>query len=116
MATSILEAVSTLRAREAAARDARDRHRRETLDAVLTALRQSLRPGEKIWVFGSLVWDGFASNSDVDLALDGVAGARLIDIERAAARAAGVPVDLVDLADLPASFRQRIVRDGLLIE
>ena len=115
MSPSVKEAVNTLRAREVAAREAREQHRRRSLDAVIAALRPLLRSGDRGWVFGSLAWGGFSASSDLDLALEGVEGARLVDIERTAARAAGVPVDLVDLGDLPPSFQERILRDGVLI-
>lgn len=84
-------------------------------DAVVEIVRSRLPPGGRAWLIGSLAWGDFGTRSDVDLVFDGVDPARLVEIETLVARRAEAPVDILSLRDLPASFQDRVYREGIAI-
>jgi len=82
---------------------------------VTEEVRARLAPGGRAWLIGSLAWGGFGVRSDVDLVLNGVPAEVAVELERAVARAAKAPVDLLILETLPAAFRARVEREGLTL-
>lgn len=111
-------ASNTLRALEERARwrrEQRERRAAEIRGRVEAELRSLLPAGGRAWLIGSLAWGGFGERSDVDLVIQGVDAGRLVDIERAVARAAGAEVDVLDLSGLPADFRARVLAEGVEI-
>jgi predicted nucleotidyltransferase len=85
---------------------------RQRLPSVSKLLRRQYG-ARRVVLFGSLAWGGFHEGSDVDIAVEGVsdsdAGVAMADASTAAQRL----VEIFRLEDLPASFRQRVLRDGL---
>jgi predicted nucleotidyltransferase len=66
-------------------------------------------------MFGSCARGTTRAGSDVDLGVAGLPVSRLAALESALARAAGRPVDLVDLTTAPPLLRFEIARDGRVI-
>jgi predicted nucleotidyltransferase len=116
MSVSVDESARSLRERAQQARAERERRAAQIRADVEAQLRASLPAGGRAWLIGSLAWGEFGERSDVDLVLKDVDAAEASRIEEAVARAAGAPVDLINLDDLPASFRQRVERDGIAID
>lgn len=89
----------------------RSAERAEHLRALIPALAQLLRSlgAERVWVFGSLVWGGVDSRSDLDLAVCGMPRGRLIEAHAALWQRAGEPVDLVELETCSPELRERIL-------
>lgn len=98
-----------------AAREARERHTAELRARVLEIVRAELPPGARAWLIGSLAWGGFGERSDVDLVVSGIGADRLLTIEREVGRAAAAEVELLDLDILPATFRERVLAEGIAI-
>ena len=67
----------------------------------------------RAWLIGSLAWGEFGEHIDVDLVFSEVDRALLLQVEIEVARATGAPVDVLELHQLPSSFRDRIVQTGL---
>jgi predicted nucleotidyltransferase len=65
-----------------------------------------------IWVFGSLLGEGFAAHSDIDLAVEGLPTADLLTALAVAEAAGAIPLDLVRLESLPPHWQQRIRAHG----
>jgi predicted nucleotidyltransferase len=110
------EAARTFAARDRAAREARERRETETRARVVAAVQAQLRRGTRAWLIGSLAWGGFGEHSDVDLVVRGVDPRVALELERAVARLAGVPVELLDWDELPEPFRRRIEAEGIAID
>jgi predicted nucleotidyltransferase len=106
--------VATLRARERALRDDRARWTKEArsrLPDLVRILHQEFN-ARRIILFGSLARDDVREDSDIDLAVDGLAPR---DYWRALDRlisTAGRAVDLVPLEGAPESLRDRLAREG----
>lgn len=113
MVVSVEQTVATLRARASAQRlllEARAKVVRDRLDQSLSA---HLAPGTRAWLIGSLAWGGFGDHSDVDLVLGDVDSSFASQLELLLTRELDVPVEVLRLEDLPATFRDRIEREGL---
>ncbi len=86
---------------------------RASLDAALRA--SPVRP-RRAWLIGSLAWGGFGGHSDVDVVVEGLdveATSRLtVDLVR------GLPVmpQVLRLEELPPSFADRVVSDGVPLD
>jgi predicted nucleotidyltransferase len=109
------EAAATMRRRSADARLAAERYAGSLRDQAVALVRRHLPAGGKAWLIGSLVWGGFGVRSDVDLVLAQVDGQTATSIEVALCTALGLEIDLLSFESLPASFRERIEREGLAI-
>ena len=112
-------------AAEEEACEARRRQLLEVAAAVAEGLRQRW-PGLTVWLFGSVLGAGFRSDSDLDLALQGLP---LEDVSEAMALAESradallisreqdpVTLDLVRLEALPLRWQERIQRDGRALD
>lgn len=104
-----------MRERSALRRAQREQHAEQVRATVAAAVRPLLPAQARAWLIGSLASGTFGVGSDVDLVLDGVAPDRATEIEVAAARASGAPVDVLRLDDLPESFRRRVQAEGIAL-
>jgi predicted nucleotidyltransferase len=67
-------------------------------------------------VFGSVLHGEDSDGSDLDLLVDPVPGATLLDLGGLPIdleELLGVPVDVVTLNDLPAKFRDRVLQEAV---
>jgi predicted nucleotidyltransferase len=69
----------------------------------------------RVWVFGSLGQAWFHEGSDLDLAVEGVAPARLAAAWRRVEELVEGPVDLVSLEEADESLRRRVLERGELL-
>lgn len=113
MAVSVDQTVATLRARASARRAAQEARAALVRDRLLQLLRSHLPSGTKAWLIGSLAWGGFGEHSDIDLVLAAADASLASRLELLLTRELDVPVDLLRAEDLPASFRQRVEREGV---
>lgn len=74
-----------------------------------------LPAGARAWLIGSLAWGGFGERSDVDLIVAGLKEVDAARIVEAVSRVAGVDVDLLQLEELPETFRERVESEGIQI-
>jgi predicted nucleotidyltransferase len=109
------EVAKTLAARAGQAEERRIAREAEVRARVVTLVRSMLPESCRGWLIGSLAWGGFGPRSDVDLVLEGVAGEAALRIECSVAEAADSEVDLIDFELLPASLRERVLREGIAI-
>lgn len=115
MPLSVEESARKFQERALRARAERERRALEVRAEVEQQVRTLLPAGGRAWLIGSLVWGGFGERSDVDLVLSGVTGPQATVLEEAVARVAHASVDLLQLDELPSSFRQRVEREGVPI-
>lgn len=67
-----------------------------------------------VYLFGSVAWGGeFVPDTDIDLAVQGLDGPRLLDAIHFIAQESDFPLDLVDIDRVPDQLRNRIVTSGL---
>src|SRR5690242_3177633 len=66
----------------------------------------------RLILFGSLAWGAFHANSDVDLAVEGLAPEDVGEAMADASAIAGKVVELFRLEALPSSFRERVLSEG----
>ena len=108
---------STLLRRAASKREVDERARADSLHALtqtLHALRSQLDFG-RVWIIGSLAWEGFGERSDIDLVVEGATEPVLFAIAEEVGRASGRLVDALALETLPESFAARAVAEGRLV-
>lgn len=108
-------------ASQAACRELRRGELRTQAGAIAAELRRHWPP-ISIWLFGSVLGAGLHADSDLDLAVEGLAAGELLDAlalaEHSAAAAAdrtgsaAVAVDLVRLEVLPIHWQERIRAEG----
>lgn len=67
----------------------------------------------RVVAFGSLVWGRFRTDSDIDLAVEGLPPDRFFRADFRLASELPVPIDLKPLADCPPELRQRIEQEGV---
>ena len=106
---------------QAAGRELKRGELRSQAGAIAAELRRHWPP-ISIWLFGSVLGSGLHADSDLDLAVEGLAAGELLDAlalaERSAAAAADrtgsatVAVDLVRLEALPIHWQERIRAEG----
>lgn len=113
MTVSVEQTVATLRARASARRAAQEAHAKTVRDRLLHCLGSHLPAGSRAWLIGSLAWGGFGEHSDVDLVLHGADSEFASRLEMLLTRELDVPVEVLRFEDLPATFRQRIEREGV---
>lgn len=71
---------------------------------------------ENIHLFGSLVWgDLFNVETDIDLAIVGLAPDKFMSVLSLIEKSTKYPVDLVDISNVPESLRQQILNEGQLL-
>jgi predicted nucleotidyltransferase len=109
------EIAKTLAARDRQAEEKRNAREAEVRSRVVTLVRAMLPESGRAWLIGSLAWGGFGLRSDVDLVLEGIKGEAAVSIELAVAQAAETEVDVIDFELLPASLRDRVLREGIAI-
>lgn len=115
MSVTPAETAATLQKRSAESRRQAETRALAAREQVLAIVRGLLAPTMRAWLIGSLAWGAFGTRSDVDVVLSGVDRERAGAIEDALLRALRVEVDLLVFEDLPASFRDRIEREGIAI-
>ena len=69
----------------------------------------------RVILFGSVARGEADEDSDLDLAVEGLPAARLFDAMAVAARMAGRPVDVLRLEEAPATLRERVLADGVVV-
>jgi uncharacterized protein len=114
MAVTATETARHLQALAAAERQ-RGKARAERLFAASAHVRALLvgRYGaERVWLFGSLVAGQPTIESDVDLAVEGLASSAYFSALADLMALFHGPVDLVRLEDAPESLRERVLSEG----
>jgi predicted nucleotidyltransferase len=72
---------------------------------------------ESVYLFGSLVWSDIHSiETDIDLAVKGLAPERYLEAVGYLERKSNFPIDLVELNKVPDHLRQRILAEGELLD
>ena len=66
----------------------------------------------RAWLIGSVAWGAFVVRSDVDVVVDGLSPEALAEVRLQLERALGREVDLLRFEELPADFRDRVLREG----
>lgn len=105
--------------RRARERETEDRRRAE--EALAEARRAARILAERygvtrVTLFGSLAWPRpFRHDSDIDLAVEGLAPEHFFRADAELAREIPFPVDLKPLPDCWPSLRERIEREGLVL-
>lgn len=113
MAVTIEQALATLRARAARAQADREAVAERIREQLSTAIEDLLPNGTDAWLIGSLAWGGFGERSDVDVVLRGCSSKAACRVEVALTTALRVAVEVLRFEELPATFRQRIEREGV---
>jgi predicted nucleotidyltransferase len=113
MAVSVEQTVATLRARASALRAAWELRRTDLRERLSRSLRTSLPAGVEARLIGSLAWGGFGEHSDIDLVLRGADSSLASRLELQLTRELEVPVEVLRIEELPASFRERVEREGV---
>lgn len=78
-------------------------------------LRALIGPGIDAWLIGSLAWGGFGERSDIDVVLRGATPEQACRLEVLLTHDLRLPVDMLRLEELPDSFRERVVNQGVLL-
>jgi predicted nucleotidyltransferase len=115
MVVSVEQTVATLRARAAAQHAAQQTRARAVRDLLVRAVGAHAPPGAKVWLIGSLAWGGFGAHSDIDLVVQDVPAHLATRLEVDLLRAVALPVDVMRFEDLSASFRARVVQEGVVL-
>ena len=68
------------------------------------------------WLIGSLAWGGSGERSDVDIVLGGASREEAATLELELATPLRLPVDVLCLEELPASFRARVEQEGVRLD
>ena len=108
-----LHAEQYWRQRFAADREQLEQTRQEGLAQAIKAaevLRERWPQIRAMHLFGSVLDDGFRSHSDLDLLVEGLPPAALLDAIRLAEEAGPLPVDLKRREDLNDDLVQRLLR------
>jgi predicted nucleotidyltransferase len=69
----------------------------------------------KVVLFGSLAWRRPGPDSDIDLAVEGLAPESFYRADAHLARAIPIPIDLKLLAECPPLLRRRIEEEGVVL-
>ena len=85
--------------------------RRIVDDTVLSALESGRF--RRAWLIGSLAHGHFGVRSDVDLVVEGLPAHELPAMWNELCELLDLHVDLLRLEELPATFRERVLREGL---
>lgn len=70
----------------------------------------------RVWMFGSLAWGRVHDESDLDLAVEGLAPERTFAALSRVSSVAGEQVDLVPLESCAESLRRRILEHGIRVD
>jgi hypothetical protein len=115
MAVTPQEAAQTLLRRTARRQALEEKRAAEIRDGLIELVRSRLCEGGRAWLIGSLAWGGFGVRSDADLVFDGVPDALVTDIETIGTTVYRIEIDTLSFQELPASFRERVEREGLAL-
>jgi predicted nucleotidyltransferase len=113
MFPSAQRTTAILHERESNARERRGLREADARRIVQQIVSEHVKPPAQMWLIGSLAWGEFGEHSDVDLVFSGVDRALVLQVENEVARTLGTPVDVLELQQLPNSFRDRILQTGL---
>ena len=69
--------------------------------------------GRRAWLIGSLAWGNFGERSDVDVVFEGLALERIGEVAARLGDRLRVGVDVLRLEDLPRTFRDRVLAEGV---
>ncbi len=114
MAVTVAEMARTWQ-RRVQERQGRAEARSQRLGSLLPRARDLLVDvygARTVWLFGSMVGDGFTENSDVDLAIEGLDESRYFTALADLMALFGAPVDLVRIESAGCSIKARIVAEG----
>lgn len=67
------------------------------------------------WLIGSLAWGGFGEHSDIDVVVRGLAPPEATRLELGLLRALGWTVEVLRFEELPTSFGERVLREGIVL-
>ncbi len=104
-----------LRARSAARAEAAARQTIELRTQVVEVVQTHLPAAGRAWLIGSLAWGGFGTRSDIDLVVSGLEEDDETRLEWALIRSTDRAIELLRLRDLPPSFQERVLQEGLAI-
>ena len=116
MTVTTEQTLATLRKRAAAARAAREAVAADVRSRVVEHMTAQLPPGTSAWLIGSLAWGGFGERSDIDVVLQGASPEQACRLEVDLTRALRLPVDMLRFEELPDSFRERVVQQGIRLD
>lgn len=105
---------ATLAARSRAAQAKAQAQRDRAVASVTEKCAALVRAGaiSGAWLVGSAAWGGFGERSDIDVVVRDLDERAATGAADALTEAAGVCVDLLRIEELPAGFRQRVLREG----
>jgi len=109
------ELAAALAARRRAAGDEHRRRATELRRLLTTELEKAARAGRlgRGWVIGSLARGDFGAGSDVDVVVEGLPAGEVGGLWGQLTERLGAHVDLLRLEELPESFRQRVLEEGV---
>ena len=113
MAVTVEQTIATLSERFARVRAAQQARAAAVRERVGRMVAERLQPDTRAWLIGSLAWGGFGPRSDVDIVLHGATPEQACRLEVHLTRELRLSVDVLRLEDLPASFRERVVQQGV---
>ncbi len=111
------ELAQTLVSRHRARRLADEHRAAELLAASRHELEAAIRAGRitRAWLIGSLTTGLFGERSDVDVVVTGGQPSADAALWSELEHRLGVAVDLLRLESLPLPFRQRVLREGMVL-
>lgn len=113
-----LHAQATWHQRFAADRQALERRRGQGFEQArqaAVALAGCWPEIRQVWIFGSLLGQGFREHSDLDLLVEGLPSAALIEAQGLAERQGPMEVDLRRAEDLEPELRLRLLRRSQML-
>ncbi len=115
MTVSVGQTIATLRARAERIRAAHATQAATLRERLATAIATLLPSHAKAWLIGSLAWGGFGERSDVDVVVRGLTPQAATRLDLALLRALEWTVEVLRFEELPDSFRERILREGIAL-
>ncbi len=109
--SQMADAMRRRRASGQARAELRARHLRAVTPAAATLLRERYG-ATRVWLFGSLAGTHVRESSDVDLAVEGMAGSCYFAALTDLMTLFGAPVDLVRLEEASPSLVERVLAEG----
>lgn len=110
--------IDTLRRRHASERQVHAERAERLRKTLATWVQEGQHSGlfTRAWLIGSLTTNHFGSRSDVDLVVEQLDATRAGEWWAALCHALDCEVDLLELERLPATFAERVLREGKLFD